>query len=166
MSEGLVLLTSEENPIYFNPSPTQEDEIRLNQKYKGKCLFELYETAENEAGKELCRYIVVWDEEMSQALTIADGVWVEGQGCISNAVVAQGTTEETRTQYANWFHSNFKEGEDGEADQGPIGIGYDGYTVGVIPPKEVATERIPDASVDKAKEAIQSIFNAYLSAPQ
>lgn len=157
---GLVLLTSEEHPIYFNPSPTQEDEVILRQKYKGRGLFELYETAENEDGKELCRYVVVWDDEQGQALTIADGVWVEGKGCVANAVVAQGTTDDVRQKYSEWFQSNFKEGE--EEGHGPIGVGYDGYTVGVMSPKEVAVEKAPNTNVEQAREAIQAIFNSYL----
>jgi len=166
MSEDAVLLTSEENPIYFNASPVQEDEVRLSAKYRGKCLFELYETSEfespDEAGKtvkELARYVVVWDEEYGQPLTIMDGSWVEGQGCVSNAVVAPGTTDDVRKQYADWFQMNFKE------EQGPIGVGYDGYTVGVAS-KEVAVERDSTATTEKAKEAIQSIFDAYLTKPQ
>lgn len=155
--DGTVLLTSEENPIYFCPSPVLEDEVRLQTKYKGRCLFEVYETAETEAGKELARYIVVWDEEQGFPLTITDGLWVEGKGCVSNAVVATGTSDEIRTKYAEWFQANLKE------DQGPIGLGYDKFAVGVISPNEVVVERVAESSLDEAKEAVQSIFDAYFA---
>lgn len=159
MSDGLVLLTGEETPIYFNPAPTREDEVILQQKYKGRCLLELFETAENEAGKELARYIIVWDEEYGCPLTIVDGVWVEGKGCISNAVVATGTSEEGRAKYTEWFQANLKE------DQGPIGLGYDRLTCGVMP-KETPIEESFGSSMDEARNQVQAIFDEYLSDTQ
>ena len=163
MSEGLVLLTSEENPIYFNPSPVLEDEVRLASKYKGKCLFELYETKELEPteedsnpSKEMARYVVVWDDEYGQPLTVLDGVWVESKGCVSNAVVATGAFDEIRNKYSEWFQLNLKD------DQGPIGVGYDQCAIGALP-KEVKIERETRATIEEAKDAISAIFNAYLT---
>ena len=167
MSEGLVLLTVEETPIYFNPSPTKEDEIRLHEKYKGKCLFELYETSEidsvddeSKKFKNLARYIVVWDSDLGHPLTIVDGAWIEDRGCVSNAVVAQGASDEIREQYKNWFKQNRKE------DQGPIGLGFDSCTVGVIPPNEIPVDRSQNYSVEEAKKAVQTIFDTYFAGPQ
>ena len=154
--DGPVLLTSEENPIYFTSSPTQEDEVVLQQKYKGRCLFEVYETTETEEGKELARYIVVWDDSYAFPLTILDGLWVEGKGCVSNAVVATGTSDEIRTKYAEWFQSNMKE------DQGPIGLGYDKFTSGVMS-KETPVDESFEASMDDARRKVQAIFDDYLA---
>lgn len=162
-SDGTVLLTSKENPIYFCPSPVQEDEARLQQKYKGRCLFEIYETDEVEGEtpdtkvKELARYIVVWDDEQGFPLTIVDGLWVEGKGCVSNAVVATGTSDEVRQKYANWFQTQT------DKEVAPVGFGYDKCAVGVIPPSEMVVERAVGSSLDEAKEAVQSIFDAYFA---
>lgn len=164
MNDGPVLLTSEENPIYFIDTPVAEDEVRLHQRYKGKCLFEIYETSEVDMVenpdikvKELARYIVVWDEEYGQPMTIVDGIWIEGRGCVSNAVVATGTSDEVRQKYANWFQTQT------DKEVAPVGFGYDKCAVGVIPPSEMVVERAVGSSLDEAKEAVQSIFDSYFA---
>jgi hypothetical protein len=162
MSEGLVLLTSEEHPIYFNPSPVLEDEVRLVSKYKGKCLLESYETAEvpsvEDEGKvvrELARHVIVWDDEYNQPMTITDGLWVEGHGCVSNAVVATGCSDEDREKYREWFQANLTE------EGGPVSVGFDGYTAGVMPSSEISIDRELAGSLEEAKEAVQNIFDDY-----
>ena len=156
----LVLLTSEETPIYHNPNPTQPDEVRLVEKYKGKCFQEIYETCEIESledgsmVKELSRYVMVWDTESKCPLVLNDGLWIEGKGCVSNATLAPGTTDEIRDVIQEWMRNKF-------ADTSTEVVGTD-ITQSIGVNDEVAVTPEPK-SVEEAKKEVSDVLASYLN---
>lgn len=113
MSDERVLLTSEENPIYHNPSPTDPDAQETQKRWKGKVLLEFYETGQyrlfedGEPHKELARYVVVWDR--TEPRIFIDGMWTDEQDFeskVREAVLAPGTTEEIREAFRKWVAQN------------------------------------------------------------
>lgn len=161
MSDERVLLTSEENPIYHNPNPTEAHAVEFQQRWKGKVLLEFYETGEykpnlwehtDQVGKEIARYIVVWDEMLLEPRVFLDGLWTEGsdfdKAADCDAVLAPGTTEEIREAFRAWYivnpHSNF----------GRESLDID-RQVPIVPQEK---------SVDKAREEISTLFDSYFHA--
>ena len=152
MSE-LVLLTSEETPIYHNPSPTDPDKVDFQQRWKGKVLLEFYETGQyefwedgkfGEPKKELARYIVVWDGQ--EPRTLLDGAWVE-KGKAVEALLAPGTTEEIREAFRSWVSQNPH-------------VSFGRQTLDIDKDVEI----LPDErSLDKAKEDMGTLFDSYLN---
>jgi hypothetical protein len=116
MSEERVLLTSDANPIYHDPNPTDSVLIEMQQRWKGKVLLEFYESGQyrmwegGDPKNEVARYIVVWDEAQGQPRVFLDGLWTEGAELEKiadrNAVLAPGTTEEIREAFRAWTQEN------------------------------------------------------------
>jgi hypothetical protein len=155
MSDERVLLTDEKTPIYHNPNPTDSYSIEFKQRWKGYCLFEYYETREANSlwenqiglgGKELSRYVVVWDG--AKPIAIVDGIWTEhqivGYGN-EEAVLAPGTTDMVREAFREWIKKNPSNH-----------FGVDSLNID----QKVVIEPI-DGTIEDAKQEMATLFDSF-----
>lgn len=154
MSEK-VLLTSDSNPIYHNPNPTEPDDIEFKNRWKGYCLFDYYETGEvrfwegGQAKKELSRYVVVWDGE--KPISFLDGVWCESEGWHNeDAVLAPGTSSDTADSFREWVHQN-------PGNQ----FGIDTLNID----RRIVIDRVR-GDINDAKKEMETLFDSYLKSIQ
>lgn len=136
-----VLLTTPSAPIYHNPEPTDPNDIQVQNRWKGKCLHEFYDTKNDE---ELVRLVVVWNESTQSANIFVDGVWTKAN-YTRDALIVPGTTEEIKNKFYEWQKKNGKES-----------LRANTFSIDVEPDPKSGT-------IDDAKKEINGIFASYLT---
>lgn len=169
MSDELVLLTSEETPIYHNPKPTLPDEVRIVERYKGKCFCEWYETSEVESledgsmVKQLVRYVMAWDTDRNQPVTFSDGIWTEGKGCVSNATIAPGATDDIKDSVQAWMDNAKNWSESANPEQASAEV-IAAATIQQVTGVDGTIPVTPEAKdPEEAKKEISDILASYLN---
>jgi hypothetical protein len=149
-NETRVLITSPNAPIYHNQAPSGDAEIGVQNRWKGKCIRDFYDTRETpslngESRKELVRLVLVWDDLNQTPSIFVDGVWTN-YGYNKDALIIQGTSEETLNSFKGWYSRNPNSNIESK-----------------ILDLSIKTEINTNENKSAARDEMNQIFNSYLS---